>query len=72
MIGDFVRDKDAVTTCAMIAEVAAYAANQRKSIFDILIDIYMEFGFYKESLISVTKKGKAGAGKRQRDRLITL
>jgi phosphoglucomutase len=61
MIGDFVRDKDAVTTCAMIAEVAAYAANQRKSIFDILIDIYMEFGFYKESLISVTKKGKAGA-----------
>jgi phosphoglucomutase len=61
MIGDFVRDKDAVATCAMIAEVAAYAANQRKSIFDILIDIYMEFGFYKESLISVTKKGKAGA-----------
>jgi phosphoglucomutase len=61
MIGDFVRDKDAVATCAMIAEVAAYAANQRKSIFDILIDIYMEFGFYKESLSSVTKKGKAGA-----------
>jgi phosphoglucomutase len=61
MIGDFVRDKDAVATCAMIAEVAAYAANQRKSIFDILIEIYMEFGFYKESLISVTKKGKAGA-----------
>ncbi len=61
MIGDFVRDKDAVATCAMIAEVAAYAANQRKSIFDILIDIYMEFGFYKENLISVTKKGKAGA-----------
>lgn len=61
MIGDFVRDKDAVATCAMIAEVAAYAANQRKSFFDILIEIYIEFGFYKESLISVTKKGKAGA-----------
>ncbi len=61
MIGDFVRDKDAVATCAMIAEVAAYAANQRKSFFDILIDVYIEYGFYKESLISVTKKGKAGA-----------
>lgn len=61
MIGDFVRDKDAVSACAMVAEVAAWAANQRKSIFDILIDIYLEFGFYKEKLLSVTKKGKAGA-----------
>jgi len=61
MIGDFVRDKDAVSTCAMIAEVAAYAANQRKSFFDILIGIYIEFGFYKENLLSITKKGKTGA-----------
>lgn len=61
MIGDFVRDKDAVASCAMIAEVAAWAASQRKSFFDILVDIYLEFGFYKESLLSVTKKGKAGA-----------
>jgi len=61
LIGDFVRDKDAVSSCAMIAEAAAWAANQRKSVFDVLIDIYLEFGFYKESLLSVTKKGKAGA-----------
>jgi phosphoglucomutase len=61
MIGDFVRDKDAVASCALIAEVAAWAANQRKSFFDVLTDIYLEFGFYKESLLSVTKKGKAGA-----------
>jgi len=61
MIGDFVRDKDAVSSCAMVAEIAAWAANQRKSVYDILIDIYIEFGFYKEKLLSVTKKGKAGA-----------
>ncbi|MFP4469245.1 MAG: phospho-sugar mutase [Bacteroidales bacterium] len=61
MIGDFVRDKDAVASCAIIAEVAAWAANQRKTFFDILIDIYLEFGYYKERLVSITKKGKAGA-----------
>jgi phosphoglucomutase len=61
MIGDFVRDKDAITACAMIAEIAAWAANRRKSIFELLLDIYIEFGFYKEQLLSVTKKGKAGA-----------
>ncbi len=61
MIGDFVRDKDAVASCAIVAEIAAWAANQRKSLFDVLIDIYCEFGFYKEKLLSVTKKGKSGA-----------
>ena len=61
MIGDFVRDKDAVASCALIAEVTAWAANNNKRFFDLLIDIYMEFGFYKERLLSVTKKGKAGA-----------
>jgi phosphoglucomutase len=61
MIGDFVRDKDAVSSCAMIAETAAWAADQGKTLFDILQDIYVEFGFYKESLLSVVKKGKAGA-----------
>lgn len=61
MIGDYVRDKDAVVTCAMLAEVAAWAANQRKTFFDLLLDIYLEFGFYKESLFSITKKGKSGA-----------
>jgi len=61
MIGDFVRDKDAVSSCAMIAETAAWAASQGKTIFDILLDIYLEFGFYLEGLISVVKKGLSGA-----------
>ena len=61
MIGDFVRDKDAVSACAMIAEITAWAVNQQKSFFDVLVDIYLEYGFYKEKLISVVKKGKSGA-----------
>ena len=58
--GDFVRDKDAVMSCSLIAEVTAWAKDQGKSLFDILIDIYLEYGFYKESLISVVRKGKEG------------
>lgn len=61
LVGDAVRDKDAVASCAFIAEMVAYAKDQGKSIFDLLLDIYVEFGFYKENLISITKKGKAGA-----------
>lgn len=61
MIGDFVRDKDAVSSCALIAEIAAWAANHRMTIYDILIEMYMEFGFYKERLLSVVRKGKSGA-----------
>jgi phosphoglucomutase len=61
MIGDFVRDKDAVSSCAMIAETAAWAASQGKTIYDILLDIYMEFGFYLEDLLAVVKKGMTGA-----------
>lgn len=61
MIGDFVRDKDAVASCAMIAETAAWAADQGIGLYDLLLDIYTEFGFYKESLISIVRKGKAGA-----------
>jgi len=61
MIGDFVRDKDAVASCAMIAEAAAWAADQGIGFYDLLLDIYTEFGFYKESLISIVRKGKAGA-----------
>ena len=61
MIGDFVRDKDAVSSCALIAETAAWAAGQGKTIFDVLLDIYKEFGFYLEGLISVVKKGMSGA-----------
>jgi len=61
MIGDFVRDKDAVGACSMIAEIAAWAASQGKTFFDVLVDLYKEFGFYKEGLISVVRKGKSGA-----------
>ncbi|MFZ4564553.1 MAG: phospho-sugar mutase, partial [Bacteroidales bacterium] len=61
LIGDFVRDKDAVSACALIAETAAWMADQGKSLFDLLIEIYQKFGFFKESLISVTRKGKTGA-----------
>jgi len=61
MISDFVRDKDAVASCAILAEAAAWSAYRGKRLFDILIEIYIKFGFYKERLLSVTKKGKAGA-----------
>jgi len=60
LIGDFSRDKDAVGSCAFIAEMAAYAKDNGHTLFDLLIDMYVEFGFYKEKLISLTKKGKAG------------
>ena len=61
LIGDFVRDKDAVSACAMIAETAAWMADQGKTLFDLLLEIYREYGFFKEGLISVTRKGKSGA-----------
>jgi len=61
LVGDFVRDKDGVSACAMVAEVVAYYKTQGKSVFDVLAEVYHQFGFYKESLISVTKKGKDGA-----------
>lgn len=58
---DFVRDKDAVSTCTMIAEIAAWAKDNGMTIYDLLKNIYLEYGFSKEKGISVTKKGKAGA-----------
>ncbi len=61
LIGDAVRDKDAVASCAMIAELTAYAKDNGKSLFDFLTTMYMENNFYYEGLISLTKKGKAGA-----------
>lgn len=61
LAGEFVRDKDAIMSCALIAETAAWGKDRGKSMFDMLLDIYMEFGFFKEQLISVTKKGKDGA-----------
>jgi phosphoglucomutase len=61
LVGDFVRDKDGVSACAMVAELIAYYKTKGKTVFEVLADIYSEFEFYKESLISVTKKGKDGA-----------
>lgn len=61
LVGDLVRDKDAVNACAFIAEMAAYFKSQGKSLYDVLIQLYLEYSFYKEKLISLTKKGKAGA-----------
>lgn len=61
LIGDFARDKDAVASCAFIAEVAAVAKDQGISFFDMLTQMYMDFGFYYEKLTTLTKKGKSGA-----------
>lgn len=61
LIGDFVRDKDAIASCAMLAEMAAWAKENGMSIFDLLTEVYKEFGFYLESLLSITRKGKSGA-----------
>lgn len=60
LIGDKVRDKDAVASVAIICEMAAYAKSKGMTLFDMLIDIYMKYGYYKEDLISLTKKGKSG------------
>ncbi|MFT5885460.1 MAG: phosphoglucomutase [Arcticibacterium sp.] len=61
LIGDKVRDKDAVAACAIIAELTAYAKHNGISLFNFLADMYKEYGFFYEGLISVTKKGKSGA-----------
>lgn len=61
LVGDFVREKDAVISCCMIAEAVAWAAQQGKTPYQLLAEIYTKFGFYKETLLSITKKGKEGA-----------
>ena len=61
LAGEFVRDKDAVMSCALIAEAAAWAKSQGKTMYELLLNIYQTYGLYKESLLSVTKKGKDGA-----------
>ncbi|EEI90889.1 phosphoglucomutase/phosphomannomutase, alpha/beta/alpha domain II [Sphingobacterium spiritivorum ATCC 33300] len=61
LVGDLVRDKDAPNACAFLAEMTAYFKNKGKSVYDVLMDIYQEFGCYREKLVSLTKKGKAGA-----------
>ncbi len=61
MVGDFVRDKDAVTATLLACEIAAYAKQNGSSFYEELLKIYTDQGFYKEHLISITKKGKEGA-----------
>jgi phosphoglucomutase len=61
LVGDHVRDKDAIVSAVMIAEMAAYYKHQGSSLYEALIQLYVTHGFYKERLVSVTKKGKAGA-----------
>ncbi len=60
-IGDLVRDKDAVISCCMVAEAAAWALSKDKSLYELLLDIYLQHGLYVESLLSVTRKGMKGA-----------
>ncbi len=61
MVGDFVRDKDAVASCAVIAEMVAHAKNQDKSLFELMLEMYVEYGFYKERLVSMVKTGISGS-----------
>ena len=61
LIGDQVRDKDAIMSCAIIAELTAWAKANHKTLFDLLIDMALQFGLYQEGLLAITKKGKKGA-----------
>ena len=58
---DFVRDKDAVSACSLLAEICAWAKDQGKTLYDVVMDIYLEYGFSKEVTINVVKPGKTGA-----------
>ena len=59
--GEYVRDKDAVASCALAAEATAWAKSRGKTLFELLIDIYLQYGFYREKLINIVRKGKEGA-----------
>lgn len=61
MPADFVRDKDAVSSCALMAEIVAWAKDQGKSLYELLMDIYLEYGFSREKMKYVVRKGKSGA-----------
>lgn len=61
MIGDFVRDKDAVSSAVMLAEAAAFAKSQGASFYEMLVDVYHKYGFYLETLISLKREGRKGA-----------
>ncbi len=59
--GEYVRDKDSVGSCLLAAEAAAWAKSKSKSLYGLLTDIYLEYGFYRERLMNIVRKGKAGA-----------
>ncbi len=61
LVGELVRDKDAVISCAFIAEMTAYYKDKGSSLYQAMLDMYQKYGFYKEKLVSITKKGKTGA-----------
>ena len=61
LAGEFVRDKDAVIACSLIAEAAAWAAGKGKTMYQLLTDIYLQYGYYQEALVNVVKEGKSGA-----------
>lgn len=61
LVGDLVRDKDAVVSCAFVAEMTAYYKAKGKTLFEALVSLYIKYGFYKEKLVSLTKTGQQGA-----------
>lgn len=61
LVGDLVRDKDAVVSCAFIAEMTAFYKDKGSSLYQAMIEMYVTYGMYKEDLVSITKKGKTGA-----------
>ena len=63
LVGDAVRDKDAVTATLLACEIGTFAKNNNQSFYDIMVECYRKFGAYKEKLISFTQKGKEGADK---------
>lgn len=64
-VGEYVRDKDAVISSCLVAEVASWAASRGRSLYDLLLDIYTRFGLFKEKMVSLTLKGKEGNEKIQ-------
>ena len=61
LIGDFVRDKDSVSGCCILAEMAAYASDKGQTLYDMLLDIYAQYGLYQEKQVSIVRKGQSGA-----------
>jgi phosphoglucomutase len=58
--GDYVRDKDSVASCALVAEITAWAKSRGKSLYEVLIDIYLEYGLFREKLVNIVRKGPEG------------